>query len=106
MVSTAEFDKGREDKADNDDPVDDVSVPIPAESVSQHLPDEKNAKGDGIHLRHHLVGLRPQPHRLLHRLSREYTHTHELLFSQPNPKPHSAETELEFKFKGGRMLKI
>lgn len=44
-------------------------VPVPAQGVPQHLPDAADAEGHWLHLWIHMVGIRPQSHRILHRIS-------------------------------------
>ncbi|PKA50694.1 Cyclic nucleotide-gated ion channel 2 [Apostasia shenzhenica] len=46
-----------------------VRLPVLAQGLPQHLLNERNAEGHWLHLRNDLVGIRPQPHRLFHRLS-------------------------------------
>lgn len=66
LVGGTKIDKGGAGEAHNDNSSTYLLVPIPPKNLPQHILDEKNAEGDRVYFWHHLVGILPQPHSLLH----------------------------------------
>lgn len=79
MDGGSKIDKGGRDEADNDTTYNDILVPLPTQSLSHDMCDEKDAEGHWFHFWFNLVGLWTQSHCLFHCFSCKHTLSFSLL---------------------------